>query len=399
MDKYIFCSNNNTLDCGKDCEKTIIIKSNQGFNENNLMCLPIFSLKREKINKLKRIWYRGNEEVELTIIGSSEYGVPNIKDMDVLLALFKIMTKHMDNIITFSEPTKPNNIPKVINFTYRGLAKEMKLKGFGNKTKERLEKSIKSLTEATIYSNLSLRNQETGEYVIDFNGEESFRIINKYKSYSVTKRKKLKQNLLCAKDIEELQSVEIGDFFYNNMINNYFKLYDYNKYTKLSSGIAKKLLLILTTWSHGYEKYITIQKLYDYIGIDINKKSDIYYYNQKIKIALKELIEVNFIKDYTFNNDGITFVFNTTVKREKLKLDKYTTVGEIIDRLSNIGVGIENISIYLNKDTISYIGALLRYTDDKIEKGEINKSVKSFVLKGLPYNNYDVEKYMVEIRI
>ena len=72
--------------------KIITIKSNQGFNENNLMCLPIFSIKRNRVGKIKRIWYRNNQEVELTIIGGAEYGVPNIKDMDVLLALFKLMT-------------------------------------------------------------------------------------------------------------------------------------------------------------------------------------------------------------------------------------------------------------------------------------------------------------------
>ena len=273
--------------------KTITIKSNQGFNENNLMCLPIFSIKRNRVGKIKRIWYRNNQEVELTIIGGAEYGVPNIKDMDVLLALFKLMTKHIDNKIIYEDINKPQNIPKVINFTYRSLSKEMGLRGFGNKTKERLEKSIRTLTETTIYSNLSLRNQETGEYVIDFKGEESFRIIDKYKSYSISKRKKMKQNLLSPKEIEEVQSVEIGDFFYNNIMNNYFKLYDYNKYMLLNSGIAKKLLLILSTWSHGYEKYITLAKLYDYIGIEISNDKDVYYYNQKMKIALSELVDVD----------------------------------------------------------------------------------------------------------
>ena len=118
--------------------KIITIKSNQGFNENNLMCLPIFSIKRNRVGKIKRIWYRNNQEVELTIVGGAEYGVPNIKDMDVLLALFKLMTKHIDNKIIYEDINKPQNIPKVINFTYRSLSKEMGLRGFGNKTKERL---------------------------------------------------------------------------------------------------------------------------------------------------------------------------------------------------------------------------------------------------------------------
>ena len=236
--------------------KTITIKSNQGFNENNLMCLPIFSIKRNRVGKIKRIWYRNNQEVELTIIGGAEYGVPNIKDMDVLLALFKLMTKHIDNKIIYEDINKPQNIPKVINFTYRSLSKEMGLRGFGNKTKERLEKSIRTLTETTIYSNLSLRNQETGEYVIDFKGEESFRIIDKYKSYSISKRKKMNQNLLSPKEIEEVQSVEIGDFFYNNIMNNYFKLYDYNKYIFHIHATMCLILVVIFLLYHYLITYI-----------------------------------------------------------------------------------------------------------------------------------------------
>lgn len=372
--------------------KIITIKSNQGFNENNLMCLPIFSIKRNRVGKIKRIWYRNNQEVELTIIGGAEYGVPNIKDMDVLLALFKLMTKHIDNKIIYEDINKPQNIPKVINFTYRSLSKEMGLRGFGNKTKERLEKSIRTLTETTIYSNLSLRNQETGEYIIDFKGEESFRIIDKYKSYSISKRKKMNQNLLSPKEIEEVQSVEIGDFFYNNIMNNYFKLYDYNKYMLLNSGIAKKLLLILSTWSHGYEKYITLAKLYDYIGIEISNDKDVYYYNQKMKIALNELVSIDFINSYEFyNNKGILFVFKSSVKKSILQ--KYTTYNEVIDRLLYFNIDVDDIYKYYNDDTHEYISALLRYVDDRIKDNKID-NVKKFIYKGLPHNSYNVKKYL-----
>ena len=389
-------SNTNSLDCGK----TIVIKTNQSFNESNLMTLPIFSLKREKVSRIERIWKRGDEEVGLIVEGSATRGCPTIYELDVLMALFKIMSKTMNNKIEVTEENKVTNMPKVINFTYRKLAKEMGFKKFGSSTKKRLENSIKCLTEATIYSNLSFRSQDEGKYITTFSGEESCRILKKYKSYSVTRQKRMKENLLSPKQIEEHQSVEIDSFFFDNLCNNYFKLYDYNKSMQLKKGISKKLLLILTQWSHGYEKYINMQTLYDYIGLDFDATGDLkkqkFYYNKKIKEALDELIEVKFIQSYKFEvNKGVLLDFNATGKKLARGLDKYTNDNDVVGRLREIGVEYEDINKYCRLDTMEYISALLRYVDDKESKGEI-KNIKNFVYKGLPYEKYDVEKYKVK---
>lgn len=389
VDKSHKVSNVNDLDCGK----VIIIKSNQGFNESNLMTLPIFSLKRKKVSKIERTWIKDNEEIGLTVIGSGDKGCPTIYELDVLMALFKLLLKSIDSNLVISSDNKVQNMPKVINFTYRKLAEEMGISKFGGKTKERLEKSIKCLTESTIYSNFSFRNQEKGEYIETFNGEQSCRILKNYKSYSVKKYLKQDKKLLSPKDIERVQSVEIDDFFFNNMCNNYFKLYDYSKYIRLTKGISKKLLLILTQWSHSYEKYINMQTLYDYIGLEVNTTQDEYYYNKLIKEALEELKTVKFIENYNFENGkGILFSFNATVKNNKLGLNKYTTTNETIGRLREIGIDYDDIVKYCRLDTMDYISALLRYIDDKESKGEI-KDVKLFTLKGLPYERYDVKKY------
>lgn len=394
---------NNQLEVSenKDLEeissRKITIKSYQGFNESNLMTLPIFSLKRKRVTEINRIWIKGDQEVGLTVVGSSKSKCPTIYELDVLMALFKILAKNMDNVIEVSTDNKVTNFPKIINFTYRKLAKEMGLSGFGSKTKERLERSIKCLTESTIYTNLAFRNQEIGEYVADFSGQESSRILKNYKSYSISKRRKLGQELLSPDEIEELQSVEIDDFFFNNMCSNYFKLYDYDKYTLLTKGVAKKILLILTQWSHGYEKYITMQKLYDYIGLEVNTTQDEYNSNRDIKEALKELVKVKFIQDYKFENKkGVLFIFNTTVKIKSKNLDKYTKDEEVIARLREVGVDYDDINKYCKLDTIAYVSALLRYVDDRISKNQVD-DVRKFILKGLPYGSYDVRQYELEI--
>ena len=257
---------------------------------------------------------------------------------------------------------------KTIHFTYRGLAKEMGLKGFGKTTKDRLEKSILCLNECTIYSTLAIRDQEQGEYIVDFDGIESSRILKNYKSYNITKWKKANKKLLDPTKVEEFQSIEIDDFFFKNLCNNFLKLYDYSIYKQLKSSIAKKLQLILTQWSHGNEKYI--------------------------KKALDELKGVKFIQDYNLINEGVNLVFNTTGLIKEKGLNKYTTDEEIICRLREIGVSYDDITKHCRLDTMGYVGALLRYVDYRHKKGYVDDIFK-FTIKGLPYGVYDVEEFIV----
>lgn len=390
MENNLEISDSNSLCCGK----TIIIKPFQGLNESNLMTLPFISLKRKKEKTLNRKWIKGNQEVGLKVVGG-EKGCPTMYDLDVLLALFRLLIKSIDNQYVLKD--NKVDFPKKINFTYRKLAKEMGFKNFGSGIKKRLEQSIKTLNETTIYSSFAFRDQEDGKYVKTFKGEQSCGILENFKSYSIEERKFNDEKLASPREIESMQSVEIDNFFYNNMCSNYFKLYDHNKYIQLTRNIAKKLLLILTQWSSGYEKYITMQTLYDYIGIDVLDKKQEYYYNNELKKSLEELKEIKFIQDYEFKvNEGIVFIFNVTKKIKSKKLDKYTTDYEVVARLREIGIEYEDINKFVKMDTMSYISALLRYVEDRYEKGLVEDLLK-YTQKGLPYGRYDVGDYEIEI--
>jgi hypothetical protein len=377
------------------CEKLIKIKPFQGMNESNLMTLPFISLKRKKEKILDRKWIKGDQEVGLKVVGG-ERGVPTMYDLDVLLALFRLLIKSIDNQYLLKD--NKVDFPKRIHFTYRKLAKEMGFKNFGSGIKKRLEDSLSTLNETTIYSTFAFRNQEEGKYIKTFKGSKSCGILCDFQSYSIEEQKINNDGKLASpKQIEESQSIEIDDFFYNNMCSNYFKLYDHDKYIQLKSNIAKKLLLILTQWSQGFEKYIKIQTLYDYVGIDVLDKDAEYYYNNEFKKALKELQRVGFIQDYTFkSNEGITFVFNVTGKIKSKGLDKYNTDFEIVSRLREIGVEYNDITKFYKMDTESYISALLRYVDDRVERGLVDDQLK-YTLKGLPYGKYDVKDFEIEI--
>ena len=391
MDNALQQSDNNEV----SCEKLIKIKPFQGLNESNLMTLPFISLKRKKEKTLIRKWIKGDQEVGLKVVGG-ERGVPTMYDLDVLLALFRLLIKSIDNQYILKD--NKVDFPKRIHFTYRKLAKEMGLKNFGSGTKERLENSLNTFNETTIYSTFAFRNQQEGKYVQTFKGSKSCGILCDFQSYSIEEQRIDNNGKLASpKQIEESQSIEIDDFFYDNMCSNYFKLYDHDKYIQLNNNIAKKLLLILTQWSQSYEKYITMQTLCDYVGIDIIDKKTEYYYNEEFKKALRELKKVGFIQDYTFKaSEGIVFLFNVTGKIRSKRLDKYNTDFEIVARLRELGVEYDDITKFYKMDTESYISALLRYVDDRIERGLVDEPIK-YLLKGLPYGRYDVKDFEIEI--
>lgn len=397
------CTNNTNLEV-LTSEKILKIKENQGFNESNLMTLPFISLKRAKTYEINRTWIRDGKEIGLKVKGST-HGCPTIYELDVIMALFRIQSKNVDNkLVVLSQKTldkegeiinqtnKVTNLSKVINFTYRGLAREMGLKGWGNATKKRLEKSIECLNECTVYSTLAIRDQEQGEYIIDFEGVESSRIFKNYKSYSVTKFKKANKELLSPNEVEEAQSIEIDDFFFKNITNNFFKVYDYEAYRSLKMAISKKLLLILTQWSHGNEKYITTRTLYDYIGLDGESEKECRYNYAQLKKAMQELKDINFIQGYIASTNGVNFVFNTTRRIDEKGLNKYTNDNECVGRLREIGVSYEDITKYCRLDTMGYISALLRYVDYKEKKGQV-KDILKFTLKGLPFERYDIGEF------
>ena len=47
-------------------------------------------------------------------------------------------------------------------------------------------------------------------------------------------------------------------------------------------------------------------------------------------------------------------------------------------------------------DTASYISAMLRYVDDRIERGLVDNPL-DYTHAGLPYGRYDVKDFEIEI--
>ncbi|APH21003.1 TPA: replication initiator protein A [Clostridium botulinum] len=383
--------------------ETISLKSNQSINESNLMVIPFISMKKTKVKVLERYWISNGVRRGIKVVGSGEHGCPTIAELDVLLALFRILIKNVGFKYEYNRTTGKVSLPKTIHFTYQELSKELGYKTYGGALKKKLENSVKCLNEATIYSDLGLRDVEAGDYIYDFEGEDSFRILEDYKSFSYTKRKKKGEKIGDAKQVKSMQSVTISDFFFKNICNNYFKIYNYNQYLMLTKGVAKKLYLLLNQWSRGYEKYLTYIKLYDMLSLDVAKnenneeidKKKAYYYNRIIKDALDELTTVKFIQDYDIRtNDGINLIFNINKRNKNRFLDKYNDEKEIINRLQEIGLTLKEWTKYYRLDNQEYVKALLRYVDYKIENKNDIRDVLKFTIDGLKSENYDVKEFI-----
>ena len=393
--------NSSSIICQDEQLSLFKFKENQGFNETNLMTLPFIWLKRlDKKNPKRtftRTWTKSNNEtVSIKVVGG-ECGVPCIGELDILLALFKIYINQIGNKVTINKESKLANFPtKKIHFTYRQLAKVMGYKSYGGALKKKLERSILTLNETTIYSNFAVKDATTGEYVDVFKCKKSSRIIESYIGYSKESYIKKNGESLKASEIKDYQVIELDDFFFDNICNSYFKVYNYDDYIKLKYGVSKKLYLILSTWSKQSSKTIRYETLYDYIGLEYETKSDIKYNKDQIRKAIKELVEIGFIEDYKIKsgkNGGVEFIFNSYKTELKFFKDKYNTNGEIVEKLRLINISYDEINELFKAYDGKTMAGLLRYMDYREENGNTIANRRRYFLTGLK-RKYNIKAFV-----
>lgn len=377
------------------------VKENHSFNETNLMTLPFISLKRKKIQSFERSWQKSNNEIVSMKVVGGESGVPQIFELDVLLALFRIHLRNNKNGFYKNKVTNKTNIPARIYFTYLELSKEVGYSRYSGKVKKLLENSIKKLNETTIYNKFAIYDAEEKNYVSVFKGEKSCRILKNYASYSKEDYKRQYGKLMNPHEIKEMQYVEIDDFFLINMCNNYYKIYDYEKYKSLKLSVAKKIFLILSTWSKNDSKFLTYQTLADYIGLDYTK-SEKRYTVDLINRSMKELVEINFIEDYEkIRGEGVNIIFNKRKFDIKTYKDLITNEFELMAELRRVGIEYDEMSFISKYTTQEYLIGVLKSIRYKQEvKCEIIKDVRKYFLSAFNLDNnpnyikWDVREFL-----
>lgn len=372
------------------------IKEYESINERNLMTLPFVWLRKNPPGSLTRTWKKSNGDTVSIKVSGGPLGIPSIFEFDILLALLKIYVKDNGGGFYINKSTNECDISDKIHFSYRELAKEMGYKNYGGSIKKRLEEGITRLTETTMYSEFSLIDAKDKEYISQYKGIRSSRLIERYVGYEKDKYLRMYGEELTAREIKEYQVIQLDKFFFENLKNRYFQVYNYNTYIKLRQGVSKRLFLIFSTWSRGSSKFVKYQTLYDYIGLDNNTPKDKQSNNRLIKKALDELVSIGFIDKFEIKRGrepGINIIFNSIKNDSKLLKGKYTNDNECVERLRVIGFDYSEILDIMNDNDRKYIAGLLRYIDAKENRGEKISSYKEYFLKGIR-SKFNIDDYI-----
>lgn len=379
--------------------KTMRIKTDESIIESNLAEMPFIYYYKQKdpINILEYIWYDSKGVKRGLEVRNPKYGIPSSFEYETLLALWKVYVKN-NPVIEFDEEKGSYDLPIVINFDYKEIAKEMGYENYGGSIKKRIEQAIECLIDTTIYNRHSggLLDQQTGEYIID--SKKAFHILEEYESYSY-KELKSGEKRIDANKIKERTKVRISNFFYNSMCNNYLRRYNYTRFIDLKSGIAKKLMVMLNKWKGkrgSVELYY--QTLYERIPL-IDTKS-VSYRNKCIRTAADELVRVGFIQEYSCDDKKkkINFIFDRCAlndigcdKDTYCGRDQFNSFHEIMQGFRDFGFTNEEAEKLLDLSRLPYIKALLRSCYIKQQYNSIENS-KGYIYVGLQepgYKNLD----------
>ena len=198
-------------------------------------------------------------------------------------------------------------------------------------------------------------------------------------------------------EVKNFQSVEIDDFFWSNMCHNYYKLYNYEKYKELKTAVAKRLFLILNTWSKGNSKFISYQALVSYIGLDFEEKKDQYYAVRQIKKAFQELVDIGYIDNFDASSkDGIDIIFNQMKLDDNKFKHLFKNVNDIIPEFRSYGLEYEEIAKIMEKEKVEYVVGVLRSLRYRTEiKSENKTNYKNYLLSAFgKKKKWDVKEFM-----
>lgn len=238
-----------------------IMNTNKAFLQTPI-ALPLFYHKKKSTSERKQRFKIDNRVVEITI-NNTNGKIPNMIDLNVILALFSL--------------SKSNN---KINFTFAKISKILGYAQLGGALLKLLTNSLFRLYN----SKIDIRIFEGEKIVHSFSGS----IINEVKIVDTDLVKKTSPY-----NMEKLQYIVIDEYFYNSLKEVFSKI-NINTFNNLKNAFSKKMYLSLD-FKNGFLEY---NKLFPYIGISITTPKERSYAIYYLKLALNELLENNIISDY-----------------------------------------------------------------------------------------------------
>lgn len=250
-----------------------------GRDSMNLAEIPVTLLADRVPKGISTLAFK-TEGGRLTVIGSSEYGLPCAVDGDILVALV-CLTKRAND---FTDPT--------VNFTKYEIMDLLRWKKDG-KNYRRIEDALNRWVSVTLwYEGCWFDN------AIKRRIDAKFHILESVMTYDREVRTH-------AKTLQ--MELPFGQFTWNKVFfescrANYVKKLDIETYFSLKSSISRQAMRFLdkrfyvrNTWTFGLREFA-----FENIGISRNYADD--KIREKLKPALAELVEIGFLQSYEFTS-------------------------------------------------------------------------------------------------
>lgn len=271
-----------------DKSKVIKLKAEESIIEINSVQLPCIAEYRGE--KLKSIYYKWINQTGkptprgIFVSGHEEFGVPTLRDLDILAALQSIFIKNKTkNGICILKTDFIFQEDLTIDFTINALAKELGYKSFINNTvRNNIQNSIETLLATNIVNcyDGGIYNIKSKNYIKDTSTKYKYieRCTNYYNS-DITDNLKL----------NNISKIKLNSFFYDMIINGHFLVYNREKLRLTNNLTARKLYLLISLWMHNKSGLtVSIDDLIEFVPV---AQSELKYQRQYIKKALNILHE------------------------------------------------------------------------------------------------------------
>jgi len=373
--------------------KVLKLNANESIIDSNSVQLPcIAEYRGKRITMLEYTWdvKSGNNVAKrgIKVSGHGEYGVPTLRELDVLIALQCILINdHIDEngiVKLKTENLKEEDL--YINFTINQLAKELGYTSPNNNVRSSIKKSIEILTATTI-SNLyegGIYDVNTRQYIKD--PYSHYHYLESTAGYSIVNEDETKTI--------DVTKIKLSKFFYDMIVSDYRLYYDRDIYKKTKNLTARKIYLIALQWmgKKGYA-FANISTLIQRVPM---AQTELKYQKQYVKTALKNLNDKGLLKIvYDKNNRDKVYLVKPNVdfnENELYYLDKFNTYNEVITGLEEFELMPIEIPTVFDIEKIDYVRALLRYGNVLNNYGKIH-SKKDWIVNYME-KGYEIdEKY------
>lgn len=268
--------------------RAIKLKTEESIIEINSVQLPFIA--KYKGEKLKSIYYKWINRTGtpgqrgIFVSGHEEFGVPTLRDLDILAALQSIFIKNKTkNGICILKKEFIFEEDLTIDFTINALSKELGYKSFiSNEVRNNIKNSIETLLATNIVNcyDGGIYNIKSKNYIKDTSTKYKYieRCPNYYNSNTTDNLK-----------LNNISKIKLNRFFYDMIINGHFLVYNREKLRLTNNLTAKKLYLLISLWMHTKSSLtVSIDDLIEFVPV---AQSELKYQRQYIKKALNILLK------------------------------------------------------------------------------------------------------------